>query len=268
MGVSRIWRFVSSPGRLPPPWAEYNFLRWDPGVAMDFHQHPYLQSIHVLEGRLDIDWGDGWTALHPGDVHVLPPRHPHRIRTEQGHAQFGINFSTQHDERGLLEELLGTYREPVVRHVPFREVWRSNLAKPNPNAPILRVAHSLDDYALSLLEHGEPTERPASAEPLVSYLQARLGEPLRVDEIAAHMHMSRASLQRLCQKQFGCGAARLHERLRLEHAARQLLLTNLQVSECAVECGYQDIYHFSRAFKRVYGLPPSVYRRERRRELG
>jgi len=56
--------------------------------------------------------------------------------------------------------------------------------------------------------------------------------------------------------------------MRLDRAAQLLLTTELQVSECAAECGYADVYHFSRAFKRVFGSPPSAYRREKMEELG
>jgi AraC-like DNA-binding protein len=205
----------------------------------------------------------------PGELHVLPPGRRHRIRTEQGHAQFGVNFSRRADERGLLEALLRAYPEPGVWQEPFRQSWRSELTAllPGP-AGLLRAVHALDDYALVLLERRRAPGVGAAPAELWAHLNAHLDEPLRVEAMARRLHLSRATLQRLCQRHFGCGAAHLHERLRLERAARQLLQADGPVAECARACGYPDLYHFSRAFKRVFGRPPSAYRRQRRGELG
>ncbi len=88
-----------------------------------------------------------------------------------------------------------------------------------------------------------------------------------MEDVARHLHVSRATLQRICRQHFHCGVAHLHEHLRMEYAARQLLCTDLNISACAAMCGYEDIYHFSRAFKRVFKVSPKKYREERRREL-
>ncbi len=267
MGVSNLWPFGSTALELAPPWGDYNFLRWEPGRAMAAHGHRFLQAIHVLEGGLTVDWGDGPRRLGPGDVHVLPPGGTHALRTDKGHAQFGANFSEERDPRGLLRALLEAFPRPIVLHVPFAEHWRSRLGRPGP-APLdrLRRLAALDDYALTLVEHCGRSD--SAAEPLLELLRINLAEAPSVEELAGRLCTSRATLQRLARRHFGCGVAHLHERLRMEAAARDLLLTDRQVSECARERGYADVYHFSRAFKRVFGLSPAAYRRERRGALG
>ena len=48
-------------------------------------------------------------------------------------------------------------------------------------------------------------------------------------------------------------------RLKMDHAAGLLLRSNLMIKEVALAVGFTDPYHFSRAFKRVRGLPPSDF---------
>jgi AraC-like DNA-binding protein len=234
---------------------------------MDWHRHDFLQLIHVLKGCLEADWGEGWQPLNAGDVHVLPPGVPHRLRAPAGHQQFGMNCTPQRDERGVLDALLRAFPLPTVLHVPFGQAWSATLCAPTwtPTGRI-RVLSVLDDYALALLACRSAAH--PSPKPLVELLKENLDKPLSVEDIAARLNTSRATLQRLAVKHFGCGVAHLHERLRLDRAAHQLLATDLRVGECAAACGYRDVYHFSRVFKRVIGQAPTVYRTARRQGLG
>ena len=54
------------------------------------------------------------------------------------------------------------------------------------------------------------------------------------------------------------------DRLRNEHAVRRLQYTGDSVTDIARVCGYQDVYQFSKAFKKRNGLSPTEYRRKQR----
>jgi AraC-like DNA-binding protein len=51
----------------------------------------------------------------------------------------------------------------------------------------------------------------------------------------------------------------IHER-RVAKAKRLLLENLLNISEIAFACGYNDLPHFRRMFKRLAGMTPSQYR--------
>jgi AraC-like DNA-binding protein len=89
----------------------------------------------------------------------------------------------------------------------------------------------------------------------------RLADPgLTPDHVAALLGVSRRSLYDLFAAEVG-PIARYVRTVRLERA-RDLLLApgSRTVADIAVECGIPDPAHFSRLFRRAYGVPPVRYR--------
>lgn len=246
------------------PWSDCNFNEWSPGAVMDRHAHPFFQSIQVLEGALEVDWGLGWRSLGPGEVHLLPPRASHRLRSPRGHRQFGLNFTPVPDERGLLAAMLRACESPLVLTLPLPRSWERSLALPTGargELQALRRAHALEEYTLALIAALTPREESALASRLLALFSDAIEWPLSVPETARRLGISRAALQRLCQAHFSCGAVHLQERMRLERAAMQLLQSDLPVGVVAERFGYPDLFRFSRSFKRVHGLSPLAWRR-------
>jgi len=83
-----------------------------------------------------------------------------------------------------------------------------------------------------------------------------------VEELAEHAAMGLTAFREAFLKTTGRGPRQYIEEQRLERAARALLETSLSVNEIAAAEGYDDPYHFSRAFKRVMGASPRAYRRK------
>jgi AraC-like DNA-binding protein/quercetin dioxygenase-like cupin family protein len=248
--------------RLPhaPPYANLNFHRWEPGRAMDWHGHDFLQAIQVLDGTLEVDWGPGWRRLGPGTVHVLPARARHRLRSA-GHVQFGLNFSPDDDDRGLLGLLRSACRVPLAIPCPAPpgclEALRSIEAVDAP-ADRLAAAAELDRWCLALAAGLQGREPGGSR--LLAALRTRLDRPLRVPALARELGLSRVAVQRLAHRAHGTGVAHLHERLRLERAAHLLATTALTCAAVATRCGFREGAHLARRFRARYGAAPSVWR--------
>ena len=48
------------------------------------------------------------------------------------------------------------------------------------------------------------------------------------------------------------------DNLRMENAEEMLKSKNFTITEIALELGYCDVYHFSKAYKKIKGIPPSM----------
>ncbi len=89
---------------------------------------------------------------------------------------------------------------------------------------------------------------------------AHMDQPLTVAEMAEKLHRSESSLAHECKRLLGDSPARLFLRCRLERAKALLANSAMSVKEVAARVGFQDPYHFSRAFKQAFGRPPSQMR--------
>lgn len=92
--------------------------------------------------------------------------------------------------------------------------------------------------------------------PAIQYIELHFGDPdLTVSRLAELCFVSTVYLNQLFKKEFSQTPFSYITRRRME-IARDMLRENCTVVESAQFVGYSDIYQFSRAFKKHYGVSP------------
>ena len=104
------------------------------------------------------------------------------------------------------------------------------------------------------------TSQPKLAD-AVAYMEANITELISLDEIAAHVGLSRRQLERLFQKHLNCVPTRYYMRVRLMHARQLLLQTSLPIVDVADASGFVSTPHFSKCYREHFGVPPREERR-------
>lgn len=115
---------------------------------------------------------------------------------------------------------------------------------------------------LALAAAGDPAD---PIDPRVRRAQSLLladpAGPHTVATLAAGVALSPSRFAHLFAAQTGESPMQALHGARLEHAARLLEATDLDVGRISRASGFASPFHFSRAFKARYGVPPSHYRR-------
>lgn len=93
------------------------------------------------------------------------------------------------------------------------------------------------------------------------YVLAHYGEEIAVGDIAKRAHLSASQLQREFRRLFGMSLGEYLLKVRLIMARRRLETTSAAVGQIALECGFYDQSHFTKAFRKATGLSPLLYRR-------
>jgi len=101
---------------------------------------------------------------------------------------------------------------------------------------------------------------------VVGLIELRFAEPYSVAELARSVNMSPSYLTRLFRSQTGRAPARFLREVRLRRAYELVQTTFLTIKEVMAAVGWNDPSHFSRAFKRHFGVSPQELRDALERE--
>lgn len=97
---------------------------------------------------------------------------------------------------------------------------------------------------------------------IMDYIREHLEAELDVNHLAERFHLSRFHLMRLFRQETGYTLSRYITSKRLQ-AARELLNTDLPVTDICYRCGFQNYSTFSRAYKTEFHECPRSTRRHR-----
>ena len=89
-----------------------------------------------------------------------------------------------------------------------------------------------------------------------AFLEARVEEEFDLDACAAHLDLSRRQIERLFHRHLNTTPVRFMNDLRLQRGRALLGETDMLVTEVAVACGYASTSHFSKSFRKKYGVSP------------
>lgn len=94
----------------------------------------------------------------------------------------------------------------------------------------------------------------------IEYIQAHFANALSVNELASACNLSVSALERRFKKHLGKTPHQYIVEVRLDHARRLLLETEKSIGTIALETGFADHSHFTRAFRKHFGSAPRALR--------
>ncbi|MFJ9863964.1 helix-turn-helix domain-containing protein [Streptomyces sp. NPDC101165] len=242
-------------------------------------------------GRGTIRQGDARAEAVAGHLVVLAPGVAHRYAVASGaphwrfwwvHCQARPSWVSWLDPYAVGDGLYALAPVPAVLLGRVEAAFGRMLAdarRPAPGTPPevedpVVVAHGslARELALCALEEvvllaasGAREQAPAPgddtrvrhAEELIA---ADPGAPHTVASLAGSVALSPSRFAHLFTLRTGRPPMRALREARLRHAARLLEATDLTVERVAAASGFPSAFHFSRVFRRRYGVPPGAYR--------
>lgn len=230
-----------------------------PSAAL--HTHDFWQMELITGGAIRLDFGGASRKLQIGTAVLIPPGTWHGFdyyRKDAKWLSFKFRVSgldgcdvvilekNDLSAVSLLQMFVALYADAKLPGVRLRMVSESLLAG------VLSVAYS-DNFE-------------AAVSPLVreveNYIAARIDTPISVDEVAAAAGYSANHLGVKFREQTGMGVKEFIDLRRAGHAKHLLEFSDRSIGQIAGEMGFDNIYAFSRFFKRVTSHAPSAVRKK------
>lgn len=103
---------------------------------------------------------------------------------------------------------------------------------------------------------------------IAQLMEDNIERPLALAEIAGQTGLSRRQIERLFKRHLDSVPKRYYLMVRLRRARELLLHTSMRIDEITAACGFQSPPHFSKCYRRQFGYPPSIERRNRQASAG
>jgi AraC-like DNA-binding protein len=241
-----------------------------PCYVDDRKTFPYFSVELVVAGKGTLTLNSQHYALGAGSVFVYGPKIPHRIASlpESPLVKYFVTMSGHATEK-LLHELQlspGTFLSvealSEVRDIVDTLVSEGSKGRRHSH----RICNLLCESLLLKIAENRVHHSDKLSEGYLTYLRCReilATEYLKLSNLAEFAKRCGISSPYLCRlyQAYDHQTPYHHlQRLRMTHAANLLIHPGTLVKDVADTLGMQDVYHFSRSFKRVHGVSPRVHK--------
>lgn len=93
-------------------------------------------------------------------------------------------------------------------------------------------------------------------------IETHFDQPVILSDLAERADLSISHFCARFKELFGCGAIEYLIEQRMTQAAYYLYDRNLKIQDIAARVGYDDVFHFSKMFKKHHGISPSQLRKQ------
>jgi len=261
------------------------------GIVVERHRLPpaELPEHTVIGHALSVDVGtkptsfawtrgrDGWhdRLSNPGDCRILTYGDSNPSRWLQTYNEVSLIIDPQFVADVVGDGLAADRIEFISRHsivdsvaVDFARTFLAELAADAPNGVMYAesltvglVLHLLANYGVAKPKVPSPRGKLNAFQlrAVLECITSQLDDDVSLLTLARQAHVSPFHFARLFRATVGVSPHQFVLRLRLERAVRFMKARKMPLAQIAVECGFHDQPHFTRAFRRVFRITPAMY---------
>lgn len=264
-----------------------------PFISSRLHTHNYYEILYVYEGECTYFFKNTSFPLHKGQLLILSPDTPHCIEMKEHGLGLSINIrkttfqNTFHillNEHNLLSDFFAhtLYDAKSSNYITFeientmeynyliQQIFdESNSTETYSNmicASLLNLFFGklLQDFGNTIHLYSDVKNHTFNRTfPLMlKYVQSNY-RTITLPMMSQIFHYSESYISLLFKRYLNENFSDIVQNLRLTQAKSLLDNTDYTLEKITEMIGYHSVDHFSRIFKKKYGIAPSVYRKNR-----
>ena len=244
------------------------------GFVFSGESHPYYEINIITEGTLGLTIDDKLYELSEGHGVIIPAGAFHKNWTigQSNVKFFVVSFEAVTKGISLSDNIVYTITESdffyINKIVSEGIDWAHDKSNPARYAQQL-IKNSIECLVLSMLRQSADNTAYSSVSSdvfykAIHYMNKNIKENIAMEEIAEYANTSVANLKKIFKKYTGNGTIHHFNMLKLEHS-KELLKTEMPVSEIAFTLCFSSQNHFAQSFKKAFGITPTQYKKEMRK---
>jgi AraC-like DNA-binding protein len=245
------------------------------------HWHEFYEIEFIISGKSSHNLNGHSGCMEKGSLFLLTPADFHEVIPEKGTALELINIKFSDEMltdqlRGMLFNEKSEYLVHLdgkafvdMEHECLRLLEEFNGTRPGKHLVIRGALERIlvDIYrssagSLSLQSGDYQACRQDSIRLALIYVQHHFREPIKLEDIAARIHLSPNYFSECFHKIVGIPLQTYLQGLRINFAKSLLQISQLPVTEICFVSGFNSLPHFVRTFKKTFGMPPSSFRKK------
>lgn len=234
--------------------------------------------IYCIEGTGWFRIGEQMSTVTGNQYFILPAGIPHAYGSDENNPWtiYWIHFKGK-----LASYFAGQAARPIEirpsvqsrisnRNNLFEEIFRTlEMGYSHEN---LQYACSAFQYYLGTLrylqQYREAANNDSNTSDIVTaaihFMKENLEKRLTLSDLAVHTGYSPSHFSALFSKRTGYAPLTYFNQLKIQQACHLLDFTDMKVNQICFKIGIEDTYYFSRLFRKVMGMSPREYKKQKK----
>lgn len=244
---------------------------------MKEHFHKNVEIFYVLEGEVQLKIETSWFLLKKDDFVVINSYEKHQYRAKKTiflaiiHINyerlspyidleqnfFRCNSVTDKNEnyqkiRKISNQIFQLYFYKEEEGIYLNSLYYSLIALLVKN---FICKKDIDSYDAKISEESRIRK-------IVDYINTNYRNPLSLNELAGHLFLSTAYLSKYIKKKLNTNFTDYITQVRMEYAIEDMCKNQKSITRVSLDNGFPNTNAFTTAFKKKYGVTPSVWLKE------
>lgn len=256
-------------------------LRCESGLTLGPHKQECYEISYIASGKGKYMTNGRWYPVETGDIYVNKPDEIHDFKADQAdpfrYFYIGFTFNFLPNGQNLfsaVKELFDHLKYPIVRdrfniQVPFLGVF-SEMSKVSEFSQmmikmylnqivVLAYRSYCDDW-----RYGDESQLQIDSVhqliyQVINYIDTNIYSIDKLNCIAEEFGYCYSYLSNIFSEEMGFTLQQYYNKKKFETAVDLLKEGKLTITEISEKLHYQSIHSFSKAFRKVIGIPPAQY---------
>ena len=250
------------------------------GLGFIPHSHDEVELLYIVRGQAEINAGNTKYHAKAGDIFVFNSNEIHScMKTFLGYRTYCLQFQPSFLQSKVVDICEHNYIRPLIeKRTEFKTCYQSDselielfercekayrqkntgyhIALKGYIYAILSQLYKLNEHlSINTIDQNDQSYKRVNY--IITHITENYAQDIDFRKIVSDMYLHYSYFSRVFKSQTGKSMRQYLNEYRIASALNLLTSTNKNITEIAIECGFDDLNYFSRSFKQLIGLSPA-----------